>query len=195
VFRLKRPSAAAITREIDAAKHSGHFADQFLHLAGSVESSQLPVLFSRDYSSSELGEGAAVFAAARSAFERWEMFDLGWVRVVNPEVRIRRDGVVGVEVRSMGLWSLNFSRIVEVVDTATNFGFVYATTQFHVEDGLERFLLEFNEASGAVTYTLEAVSRPRAVLARLGFPVARAFQHRFARDSHRRMKEALATVR
>jgi len=40
-----------------------------------------------------------------------------------------------------------------------------------------------------VIYRLEAVSRPRAFLARLGFPITRSFQHRFVRDTHRRMHE------
>jgi uncharacterized protein (UPF0548 family) len=57
----------------------------------------------------------------------------------------------------------------------------------HVEEGEELFLLEFDPATGQVSYQLEAVSRPRNLLARLGFPITRAFQHRFARDSHQRM--------
>lgn len=149
------------------------------------------MLFSHDYCESRVGEGAPAFKAARAAFENWEMFDLGWVRVANPDARIAPGQVVGVEAHSIGLWSLNFSRIVEVVDTRTSFGFLYATTRCHVEEGEERFLLTFDEVTGAVAYTLEAVSRPRDPLARLGFPVTRAFQHRFARDSHRRMKEAV----
>jgi uncharacterized protein (UPF0548 family) len=59
----------------------------------------------------------------------------------------------------------------------------------HVETGQEKFLIEFDPATGNVWYELEAVSRPRHPLVRLGFPIARALQHRFARDSHRRMRE------
>lgn len=118
------------------------------------------------------------------------MFDLGWVRVANPQALIVPGQMIAVEVRSLGLWSLNFCKIVDVVDTGSLFGFIYSTTQMHVEQGEERFLLEFDPASGDVWYELEAVSRPRSTLARLGFPVTRAFQHRFARDSHLRMGEA-----
>jgi uncharacterized protein (UPF0548 family) len=77
------------------------------------------------------------------------------------------------------------------VDISNFFGFIYVTTQMHFEQGEERFLLEFDAASGDVWYELEAVSRPRDPFARLGFPVTRAFQHKFARDSHRRMREAI----
>jgi uncharacterized protein (UPF0548 family) len=117
------------------------------------------------------------------------MFDLGWVRVANPGAPIAVGQIVAVEVRALGLWSINLSQIIETVDTLTRFGFIYSTTRSHVEEGEERFLLEHDQATGEVVYRLEAVSRPRALLARLGLPVTRHFQHRFARDSHRRMGE------
>jgi uncharacterized protein (UPF0548 family) len=59
----------------------------------------------------------------------------------------------------------------------------------HVEQGAERFLLEFDATTGDVHYVLEAISRPRHLFARLGLPISRAFQHQFARESHRRMRE------
>ena len=120
-------------------------------------------------------------------------FDLGWVRVANPGTRIEVGQVVTVEVRSLGLWSLNLSRIVEVIRESGTFGFIYKTTRHHLEEGEERFLLTLEAESGTVWYELEAVSRPRVLLARLGLPVTRAFQRHFARDSHRRMREVVAS--
>jgi uncharacterized protein (UPF0548 family) len=155
---------------------------------------RLPFGFAQDRLRSRLGQGVPAFLAAKRAFERWVPFDLGWVRVANPESLIALGQIVAVEVKTLGRWTLNLSRIVETFDTATRFGFLYATTEKHVEEGEERFLLEFNPATGSVWYDLEAVSRPRHVLARLGLPVARAFQHRFARDSHRRMREETSAV-
>lgn len=190
MFSLLRPTPARIAARAAVADEFGQCTSRFLAVADGTRIAQFPPLFSHDYSQSRIGEGAAAFEAAKAAFARWEMFDLDWVRVVNPQARIEPGAVVGVEAHTLGLWSLNFSRILQVVDTAACFGFLYATTQFHVEEGEERFLLEFDRASGTVVYTLEAVSRPRSALARLGFPVTRAFQRRFARDSHRRMKAA-----
>jgi uncharacterized protein (UPF0548 family) len=147
--------------------------------------------FARDHSRSLLGKGEDCFAAAKLAFERWAMFDLGWVRVANLDAKIALGQPVAVEVKSLGLWSLNVSTIVAVLDSPNQFGFIYATTPMHVEQGEERFLLEFDPATGDVIYDLEAVSRPRTFLARIGLPVTRHFQHRFAGDSHRRMREAV----
>jgi len=144
-----------------------------------------------DRSLSSLGFGDAVFASAKRAFANWKMFDLGWVHVVNAAAPIERGQIIAVEVHALGLWSVNLSRILETVDSETQFGFLYSTTNQHVEQGEETFILCRNPDTAEVSYELEAVSRPRHVLARLGFPMARFFQHRFARDSHRRMREAV----
>lgn len=100
--------------------------------------------------------------------------------------------MIAVEAKTLGLWSLNLSAIVETTDAEDRFGFIYATSEMHVEDGEERFLLRFDQATGGVWYELEAVSRPRNTFARAGYPIARHFQHRFARDSQRRMLKAVA---
>ena len=125
------------------------------------------------------------------AFQAWKQFDLGWARVANSSARIKPGQIVAVEVHSLGLWSLNLSQIVDAVDTTSCFGFIYKTTLQHVEEGEERFLLNLDPDSGVVWYETEAVSRPRSLLARIGYPVTRAFQHRFARDSHQRMRELI----
>ena len=150
-----------------------------------------PRNFAHDLSRSELGRGPEVFAAAREAFQKWEQFDLGWVQVVNPTARIAPGELVGVEARTACLWSVNFSRVVDIMDEPACFGFMYMTTAFHVEEGQERFILHLDPETGAVTYLIEALSRPRNLLARLGYPFSRAAQHRFARDSHARMKRHL----
>lgn len=191
VFTVARLTPDAIEKQVAAASYLPVGEHGFLSLTHIVDIGRLAHGFAHDHSRTCLGQGHSAFAAARVAFEKWIMFDLGWVRVANPRASIEPGQIVAVEVRSIGLWSLNLSRIVDVVDTGVSFGFIYSTTPLHVERGEERFLLEFDPVSGEVWYELEAVSRPRNPLARLGFPVARAFQHKFARDSHFRMREAV----
>jgi uncharacterized protein (UPF0548 family) len=154
---------------------------------------RLPFFFARDYCRIRIGHGERAFANARRAFERWTMFDLGWARVANPSVSIAAGQIVAVEAQTLGLWTLNFSRILEVIATPSQFGFVYGTTAMHVEEGEERFLLALDDLSEEVTYTIEAVSRPCHALARIGFPITRAFQHKFVRDSQLRMGQAAST--
>ncbi len=147
----------------------------------------LPRGFAHDLSRSLLGRGPQVFASARNAFQRWDQFDLGWVRVMNPTAHVALGELVAVEAHTACLWSANVSRIDEVIDGPTRFGFLYTTTVFHVEEGQERFVLDYDPVTEEVSYLLEAISRPRHMLARIGYPISRAMQHRFARDSHARM--------
>ena len=187
-FSALRPNASAIAEEIAAAARLPLARARFLSLGSDPEHRPtLPFGFVLDHSRTLLGRGEAAFEAAKEAFRRWRMFDLGWVRVANSEVPIAPGRIVAVEVRALGLWSVNLSQIIETIDLQTRFGFIYSTTRSHVEEGEERFLLEHDRITDEVVYGLEAVSRPRALLARLGLPVTRHFQHRFARDSHRRM--------
>ncbi|MGH9589470.1 MAG: DUF1990 family protein [Terracidiphilus sp.] len=151
-----------------------------------------PSGFAHDLFRSEMGRGLHIFAAACEAFKRWEQFDLGWVRVMNPTARILVGELVAVEAHTGCLWSINFSRVAEVVNSPTHFGFMYTTTSYHVEEGQERFVIDFDPVSESVSYLTEAVSRPRHPVARIGYPVSRAMQHRFARDSHARMKLAVS---
>jgi uncharacterized protein (UPF0548 family) len=192
MFSLKRAAAVAIEKMVVAADRLPVASPRFLSLKNGLTIQRVPFSFARDFSHSCIGLGGVTFSGARCAFERWEMFNLGWVRVANPTAQIVPDQIVAVEAYTLGLWSLNLSRVLEVVDAPNCFGFLYATTGAHVEQGEERFLLELDPASGEVRYTLEAVSRPRNVLARIGYPVTRRFQRRFARDSHTHIREVVS---
>ena len=150
-----------------------------------------PKGFAHDLSQKEIGRGRRVFAAAREAFQRWEHFDLGWVQVVNPTAEIAPGKLVAVEAHTACFWSINISRISEVVDNAARFGFLYTTTAFHIEEGQERFIIDFDPENESVSYLIEAVSRPRHVLARIAHPFSRAMQHRFTRDSHARIEHCV----
>jgi uncharacterized protein (UPF0548 family) len=191
VFSLTQPSRAAVERQFASASRLPANSPRLLTLYGVSSPARRPAGFSHDRTRSLIGNGERAFAAAKQAFVRWTQFDLGWVRACNPEAPIKVMQIAAVEAHTLGLWSLSFSRIVDSVDDVARFGFIYSTTAKHVEHGEERFLLEFDHATGDVWYDLEAVSRPQDPLAKLGFPVTRYFQKKFARDSHRRMREAV----
>ena len=76
--------------------------------------------------------------------------------------------------RRLGLWWLNACRIVYVVDEegpVTRFGFAYGTLPGHAGAGEERFLVEWDRASGEVWYDILAFSRPHVFLSPAGLPV------------------------
>jgi uncharacterized protein (UPF0548 family) len=186
----------AISEQIAAAAELPSASPPLMSaLRGLHDSQRLPFAFAHDHMRSVIGNGPEAFARAKTAFRNWAMFDLGWVRVANPEADIAAGQLVAVEAHTLGLWTINLSRIIEVVDAPNRFGFLYGTTKKHVEQGEERFFLGFDPTSGDVSYLLEAVSRPSDSMARLGFFFTRACQHRFARDSHQRMKDNLLATR
>jgi uncharacterized protein (UPF0548 family) len=190
MFRLSRPTDREIEREI-AASLPGLMRAEYLDGSGGIRRIGLPTGFVLDRRRTQIGEGKEAYERSIREIRNWTQFDLGWARVANSPAPIEVGPIVAVEVHSLGLWSLNLSRIVEVIQTGSRFGFIYKTTPTHVEEGEERFEVLLDEKSDAVWYETEAVSRPRDLMALLGYPVTRAFQHRFARDSHRRMKLAV----
>lgn len=154
-----------------------------------------PAGYQADHNRIVLGGGATAFAAACAALRGWAMFDLGWLELMPADAAIETDMTVCVRVRHFGLWSLNACRIVYVVDEdgpVKRYGFAYGTLRDHAERGEERFTVEWNREDDTVWYDILAYSTPRHPLARLGYPLARAMQKRFARDSLEAMRRAAA---
>ncbi len=140
-----------------------------------------------------LGEGEACFDAARDAIHAWRMFPAGWVKLCWPTAPIVPGTNVAVLARWGPLWWLNACRIVYVIDEQTlprRFGFAYGTLPAHAERGEERFCVEM-AADGTVWYDLLAFSRPNQLLTRLGHPLVRRAQKRFAMQSLEAMAEAV----
>lgn len=193
MLRLTRLAGTALEGIMESAGDAQPSSPALLTLGGGLIGPPPPG-FVQDLSRSSLGYGESVFRAGREAFQRWDQFDLGWVRVAN-RPRIVTGELVAVEAHTAFVWSMNFSRITEVVDTSVRFGFLYTTTRTHVEEGQEQFVIEYDVSSGRVSYLIEAVSHPRHFLARVAYPFSRAMQHRFARDSHCRMLQSVTDAK
>jgi uncharacterized protein (UPF0548 family) len=137
-----------------------------------------------------LGHGLDRYKAARAAIDDWKMFDLDWIEMFPTRPSVQIGTAVAVVVRHLEFWSVNISRIVYVVNEETRYGFAYGTSPCHSEAGEERFLVEYDRATDEVWYDLYAFSRPKHPLARIGYPISRHLQKRFARESLAAMKRA-----
>jgi uncharacterized protein (UPF0548 family) len=127
------------------------------------------------------------------AIRAWRMFSMPWVNLHWPSALIRVGTDVAVSVHHLGCYWLNACRIVYLVDeegTVKRFGFAYGTLAEHAESGEERFTIEWNRADDSVWYDILAFSRPRHMLARLGYPFSRLLQKRFAEGSKAAMIKA-----
>ena len=189
MFLLSRPSVAVVRRFVEE-----QFALEFTFSGVGASAGTPPTGYVVDRVRVKMGEGEAAFAAGRAALARWEQFRLGWVEPLAPTPGIQVGEVVAIGVRVFGVWWLNASRIVYVIDEAgpvTRFGFAYGTLPGHAESGEERFLIEWDRATDEVWYSILAFSRPRHWLARLGRPLVRRMQRRFGRESAAAMVRAV----
>lgn len=153
-----------------------------------------PPGYTMDHERIRLGYGEDVWQRAVAALNDWQMFSMNWVQLCRPDAPIVEGTNVGVLVRHFGFWSLNAARIIYTIRESAGpirrYGFAYGTLLNHSESGEERFSVEWHEEDGSVWYDLLAFSRPRAIAAKLGYPLTRWLQHRFREDSKAAMVRA-----
>jgi uncharacterized protein (UPF0548 family) len=180
VFLLTRPTPAAIARFLDGSR-----TQTFTYATPGISETGAPG-FAHDEIVAVIGRGDAAFARAREALRQRAHFDVGWVEVHPSEAAVESGANFAILIRHLGFWSLNGCRIVstiEALEPALRAGFAYGTLDTHAECGEEQFMVTLDAATGDVSYRLRAASRPRALLARAGYPIARLLQARFRRDS------------
>jgi uncharacterized protein (UPF0548 family) len=189
MFLLSRPSDEQV-RNIIAMQRDAPLS----YPAVGATSGTIPAGYKLDHNRIQLGSGQATYERAAAAVRRWAMFDTGWMRLCWPDAPIQPGTTVVVLASLPGLWSLNACRIVYTIDaddaTARRFGFAYGTLPIHEALGEERFQVEWNRQDDTVWYDILAFSRPKSLMAKLGYPVARLMQRRFGRDSKRAMVRA-----
>lgn len=191
MFFLNRPSAQEIERLIAQSRE--------LPLSygpvGLAQGATKP--FDVDTTAVVIGKGRDDFERARAALEAWKQFDVGWAELFPKHAPIEPGTVVALLIRHLGFWSLNGCRIVYRVgetESEHRFGFAYGTLPNHAESGEEIFEVDLNPQTADVTYRIRAASRPRALLARIGYPIARVLQARFRRDSVEAMRRELSVT-
>lgn len=198
MFTLTEPSESDIAAFI-SAQSSAPFSYSEVGATQTAPGNgpSAPRGYNVDHNRVQLGRGAEVYERAVAALRAWRQFEFGWVSLVPRGVKIEAGATVAVKAWACGMWSLNACRVVYVVEEVsqlTRFGFAYGTLPDHIERGEERFLIEWDRTDDSVWYDILAFSQPRHPLVRLGFPVARMMQKRFARDSLAAMKSVVESA-
>jgi uncharacterized protein (UPF0548 family) len=191
---LRKPSDHAIHAFLERqTRQTFSYAEQHQTRDGAM-----PPGYNHDRNRIRVGTGEADFIAACAALRQWQMFRLEWVAICNAGVPIRSGTNVAMLAKCFGIWWLNACRIVYVIDepgAVRKFGFAYGTLAEHVERGEERFLIEWNQNDDSVWYDLSAFSRPAFWMVKLGYPMARRLQRKFAQQSLAAMKRAVENSR
>jgi uncharacterized protein (UPF0548 family) len=208
LFRRARPSDAEIKRLL---RHLGEAPYTYKPVGAtfdlqpgggdSLEVTRLSSLgFDVDTHVFPLGRGGADFRAACAALDTWRLFEIGWASVVTEAEEPTPGVLLGLRVRSLGLWSVLVSRVLDVThDDEPRSGrearhsFTYGTVSHHVESGEERFAVTWDAASDEVRFEIVAYSRPRHLLARLGYPFVRTRQAAFGVAAATAMRRAVGS--
>lgn len=140
-----------------------------------------------------IGQGHEAFERARAALLSWRHFEIPWLALHGANEPVHVGQRVATRTRVAGLWFVNPCRVVYLErgdDTSGHVAFAYGTLAGHVACGEERFGVRRDPVSDAVEFEIVAFSRPAMALTRIGRPLLRRIQRRFAADSARALSRA-----
>lgn len=143
-----------------------------------------------------LGRGDAVFEAAREQLSRFGNYPPSFTRVVVDGDALEPGLLFATLATHFGFASLHPCRVLDVFSHSDErcFGFSLGTMPGHVGAGEERFTIRQDPGDDVVRYEVVAFSKPDGWLARLGSPVLRHFQRRFARETQATMRRHCEAV-
>lgn len=192
MLTLRRPSKAAVGRFLE-----GQRAVPLSYSTAGMTSGSAPAGFNVDCLRHQVGVGAGDFERACDAIRQWTPHQQSWAWATPREVAPKPAGLIAIVARIGPFWWANACRVVSVVEEAgppQRFGFAYGTLAGHVEQGEARFVVELGD-DGIVWYEVLTHSRPKHWLARLGYPLSRWYQRRFARGAAKALERAVARTR
>ena len=196
MLTVSKPTCHSVNQLLRKCETSRFTYDQI----GATRQNRMPAGFHHDSSRIQLGHGRSDFQRAIDAFHEWRVFPRAMTEVLTPTATIDVGQVVAIQFKALFLWSVCPCRIVYVLDeqresaSVHRFGFGYGTLPGHVENGEERFLLEWDRDSDEIWYSIVAFSIPQHWLAKVAYPYARYQQSRFRRLSCESMLAAVETT-
>ena len=194
-MRLRRPTAREIEAVLRSAVHSFSYPEvgKTAELGSSASEAAIASRYDLDRHRFPLGTGRSVFERARTALMAWRHFEIPWLELHGAH-DVAPGQVVATLTSVAGLWFLNPCRVVYVESgpARDEVSFAYGTLFGHAECGEERFQVSFDAATETVWYEITAFSRPAVVWTKLGYPLARRIQMRFAASSAAALARAVA---
>jgi uncharacterized protein (UPF0548 family) len=187
---LRRPSDAQLRAFLETEREARLSYPE----VGATQGGTVPQGYRRLQHRVTLGKGEEVYARAIRALYDWTMYTAGPVELYPRKLPVTKGATVAILARHFGFYSLNACRIVYKLDEKVpvhRCGFAIGTLPEHMQQGEERFSVEWDEATDEVSFELFAFVRARHLLAQLGFPFARRLQARFVQSAARAMQEAV----
>jgi len=213
MIRLLRPDDEAIARWL--ARADPGFSHPDVGATARADSPDVVADLSRRYTVDRrrfpLGSGRARFERARDALFAWRGFEIPWLTLHGATEPVHAGQIVATRTRAFGLWFANPCRVVDreersagarsagggrpdganAADAFDVAAFAYGTLPGHVAHGEERFSVRHDPSTDAVEFEIFAFSRPAIALTRLGYPLVRRIQRRFAADAAAALRRAI----
>jgi uncharacterized protein (UPF0548 family) len=182
VLSLFEPDEAFIRSELAARRAMG-----FSYPDVGATRTTPPAGWRINHMRSLVGKGRARHDALVAPLFSWKLLAVGGLEAF-PDVDELEVGTnVALRSHQLGLWSLDFCRVIYVVKDepeqdgrVRRTGFGYGTLPGHAVRGEEIFSLEWHPESEEVWYEIRSFSRPATALVKLASPIAWAMQRRFA---------------
>ena len=193
MIAIRRPRIERIENLLETASKGGLTYPHEGITRDAMPEDQAPAGYRYDHASESLGEGEDIFKRACQALKQWRMFPPSMAELYHRDTPIEVGRVVAVLFGGYGFWSLNPARILYTIDEQGDrhrFGFGYGTLPGHLARGEERFLVEWDDETDKVVFSIAAMSRPNHLLAWIGYPMMRREQRRFRRLAGEAMREA-----
>jgi uncharacterized protein (UPF0548 family) len=118
VFHLFKPTAAEIDQHLTSVESDTFSYSQ----VGATREPCPPENYVVDHNRQLLGSGRETFERAKQAVRRWKMFDIAGLKLVNDDTPIEAGQNVALLAEHLGFYSLNFCRVVYVIDEPDRFG-------------------------------------------------------------------------
>jgi len=174
MFRVGEPDEPFLRSFLERCASASVTYDE----VGATRNETLPDGYAHDSYRVDLGLDA--FERGVDGLRAWQAHVGAGVAVWPADAAIIVGTDVVVTAKVGPAYALAPCRIVYVVDEPDRFGFGYGTLPGHPERGEEAFMIERGE-DDHTTFSIVAFSKPAALLARLGKPVARSVQRRTTR--------------
>lgn len=189
---LRRPTDRKIRELLDR-----HGAMPFSYAEVGATRSGPPTGYRINHMRARVGNGKDVHSRAVKALFEWQLLGVGGIEAFPADAPVRPGTKVAMLSRHFGLWSLDFCRVIYVLNreqerhgAIERTGFAYGTLPGHAVRGEEIFSIEWHPASSEVWYEIFSFSQPANLLIRLASPLARRAQRRFAAASLRAAQES-----
>jgi uncharacterized protein (UPF0548 family) len=187
---LRTPTRATLDQALDDAST----AAPSLELAGRFE--DVPRGFRLRTTREVVGTGPADYEHAKQLIRDWSFLP-SWIHT-HPIATPQDPGQTLLVVAStFGIRWLLPTRVVQTMNDpdGSQRGFVYAALHGHIAQGHERFVADYDPATGNVTFDVTAVARPTNPFLRLVPPLFPFVQSTFRRGCMRQLRRAISRAR